>query len=830
MSRKTILTSLLVPVILSGNLLLAEFHAPFQPSAPLDDCRGASGPPGGYFRPEYAELVQRLDRETMEWLVRSWPVLGWQGMDSRIHTPRPIPGSDQPDGFRYDASRRYIEMEAVFHFGPRGGNGTLIEEVIELDERRLLTVNRGSRNISVIDTGKPDIAAVIPTSQWLKALDFSLHHRELYLVERNARGMLVWSLDDYTVTDTLILGFHPGAVLLSRNSHWLYLTDEHAGELVRLDLSNPEQGPERMNPGVKPPFFIAEDRNSGALVVAGIEQGALSLIDPERFRRIDQRLDLRGRLLAHSAPRRGDGIFLAAGGCDRSSLYHLSVGDGSALLLRKLADVGGAVSSLGADDKGDILCAVAGHEVYRIRTASPADIARYGFNDQPRRVLPVGSRIFVTAGLDALYALDRDMKEKARRVGVEMGPGPLVERDGSVWVANCLANSFTVVDAGRLREEVSLLVGVLLGGMVYQDRRITVNNVFRGNVMVLNPETWFIEDIVPVGGSMHYSASSRRLTMFDDSLVVGMDYPPSKVSISTTLDMPQGVKLFSATGDPQSFLVADQKRYVTRIDLNRRFRFGGVPMPAEVRALFVLSEDAWALSASDVFRFEIAGSVGIRSSYQLRAFKFAPPFVAADYRENFSGSLIHVISRDRVLDLTSIPGAVNVVRQDPDTSYYYFGTDRGVRVFDRRDGRALSVIAPASPADDIYLPSGSPHGYMTGGGRLNVFDRQTLFERDRVEVDGRFVYVSGDYLFLADNLDPRLFYVVDGYRGSLYQQTSLPVIPTDAVADQDRIFLLGGTDGAIAVYVNYIAAERLPRTPDRHVWDSGADRRTGVQR
>ena len=54
----------------------------------------------------------------------------------------------------------------------------------------------------------------------------------------------------------------------------------------------------------------------------------------------------------------------------------------------------------------------------------------------PQRVMPIGSKVFVTAGLDWLLALDEDLLGKIVQVQVEFGPGPLVMRDGALWVAN----------------------------------------------------------------------------------------------------------------------------------------------------------------------------------------------------------------------------------------------------------------------------------------------------------------------------------------------------------------------------------------------------------
>jgi hypothetical protein len=92
------------------------------------------------------------------------------------------------------------------------------------------------------------------------------------------------------------------------------------------------------------------------------------------------------------------------------------------------------------------------------------------------------------------------------------------------------------------------------------------------------------------------------------------------------------------------------------------------------------------------------------------------------------------------------------------------------------------------------------------------------------------VYVAGDELFLGDSRNKQRLIVADGYRGMVYQEIDLPLTPSDAVADAERLFLLGSAEGAIAVYVNRVDTSRLPRTPDRQAWDTDADRRVGTHR
>ena len=76
----------------------------------------------------------------------------------------------------------------------------------------------------------------------------------------------------------------------------------------------------------------------------------------------------------------------------------------------------------------------------------------------------------------------------------------------------------------------------------------------------------------------------------------------------------------------------------------------------------------------------------------------------------------------------------------------------------------------------------------------------------------------------------RKLIVADGLRAMTYQELYLPLVPTDAASDGERLFLLGSAQGALAIYVNRIDTARLPRRLDRRVWDTDADRRSGYHR
>jgi len=809
--------------------LEGSFRIPYQSFEPLLDCEVKDWE-GGYFRPEYVELVERLDPETIEWLVRTYPVLGWQRMDRRVYTPKAIPGADVENAFRYDTVRRYMELESLFHFGPLGGNGTLIAELLELDENRLVTVNRGSSNLSVINVKNPDVAGVIPSLQGLEALEFNLHAQELYLAERNALGMLVYSLENYTVSDTLFLGFHPKAVFLSSDTRYLYLTDESSGSLVRYDLAGNEE-PRKVRTGLQPPYLLAGETDSGKIILISRSSGEISVFDPRNIDTGTMKLSVSGRLLSFCAPRQANLLYLASGDCEFSDIYCLSLTEGKEISLERILNLRGPVSRLTSDSQGRILYALAGSDLYRIDVDQPDNINRVSFQTHIRNILAYEGKVFVSGGLTDLFVFKEDLSSaKPGRVTLEMGPGPMVASGGRLYVANGLSNSITFLSAKTLEEEISVLVGVLIGRMVYENQRIVVNNCFRNNVMVLNPDDLIIEEIVPVGGSMEYSPGNRDFVFFDDSLVVSMESPPSKVSIHNSLDLPQGVKLFSSTKNSDVFLIVDQDRYITQVDLKRRFRRGMIPLPADCKGLFTLDQDAWVFAPTELYRLSIGETIGLSRTFSARPFKISPPFVATDGFSRRTGSIINLLSQDRLLDILSTQGEIRVMRQDPDTANIFIGTSRNVYVFALASSRQKYIIPVEEGVDDIYLPAGSIHGYLASPEKITIFDRETLFRRDEIEVGGSFVYVSGNELFLRDRSDPRKLIVADGYRGMIFQELTLPVIPTDAASDSERLFLLGGTEGALAVYVNRVDTARLPRSPDRQAWDPDADRRSKTHR
>ena len=210
---------------------------------------------------------QRLDREKLDWMVRKFPALGWQEMDPRLYTPKPVPGVDEKHGFRYDPIRRNLKLEAIFHFGPEKGNGTLVEDAFWLDEDRVLTVNRGSDNLSLVDVNIPDLECTFEASQGIAAFEINHQAGEIYLIEKGARGMLVFSLDGGAVpVDTMMLDFAPGAVLQDPGSRYLFFTDESNEGLRRIDLTG-EKETSYLMVDLHPPLFMAAHTASGTLVL-----------------------------------------------------------------------------------------------------------------------------------------------------------------------------------------------------------------------------------------------------------------------------------------------------------------------------------------------------------------------------------------------------------------------------------------------------------------------------------------------------------------------------------------------------------------------------------
>ncbi|GAG49315.1 unnamed protein product, partial [marine sediment metagenome] len=148
------------------------------------------------------------------------------------------------------------------------------------------------------------------------------------------------------------------------------------------------------------------------------------------------------------------------------------------------------------------------------------------------------------------------------------------------------------------------------------------------------------------------------------------------------------------------------------------------------------------------YRFSVKEIVGLSRTYSTRPFKVNPPYVASDGFTRTRGSVLEFLTRDRLVDVYTTSGPVRVIRQDPDTTYTWIGTTNGVHVFERKNASERSTIPVGDSVEDIYLPGGSIHGYITTAGMVSIVDRRTLFRRDEIKVGGEFVYVWGDDLYL----------------------------------------------------------------------------------
>ncbi len=820
---------LAVALLLAGLAVSAraEFHLPWQRLDKPAICE--TNRDRGYFRPEYGELAQRLDPEKMDWIVRNFPVLGWQGMDPRLYRPKPVPGTLGQRGFRYDPIRRNLQLEALFHFGPVGGNGTLIEDALWLDSHRMLTVNRGSDNISLVDIGKPDVLGTFEAPRGIAAFEINRKAAELYLIERGASGMLVFSLDGGAApADTMRLDFAPAAVLQRPGGSYLYLTDEDAAVLVRLDLSA-EDETRYLPVDLKPPLFIACHAQSETLVLVSRADGQVRLVDTRDFSLRPDRLNAGKPVTRLVVSEDKDALYLiSATDCTRSEIHCLSA-SGRSFSLRHLATLSGVVRGLAAPDGGGELFAVAGETLYRIGTAGEGP-ERVRIGEKVRGVAVYKDRVFVSAGLDQLYALDRKLSKPPERVTVEMGPGPLLVRDGKLYVVNCLSNSITVLDCKDLEEEVSVLLGVLLGRMYYQDRRIVVNNLFRGNVMVLDPETYRIEEIIQAGGSLHYDSAARAYSVFDDSLVTRLPAPPSAVSLNSYLDLPDGVRMFASSGKADQFLLADHNRYAVRIDIGSNMRRGQIPLPSPALGMAVRGDTAYIVAERELYSFTVDDNVGLDRSWSVRPVRLSPPWLAAESFSRGRGSLLKYVTSDRLLDVFTTRGDISVIRNDPDTTFSWVAAGGALYVFDSERVRMLTSFNLRWNIVDIVLPPRGRNAYAVTTDQVLAIDRKSLLRHDDIRVGGEVVYAHGDNLFLMHPDYSRRMVVADGERGGVFQELELPVVPTDAAASSERLFLLGATQGAIAIYVNRIDAARMPRSDDRRAWDTQADSRAGYHR
>ena len=297
------------------------------------------------------------------------------------------------------------------------------------------------------------------------------------------------------------------------------------------------------------------------------------------------------------------------------------------------------------------------------------------------------------------------------------------------------------------------------------------------------------------------------------------------------LDLPRGVRLYAQTEAPGKVLIADQGYSLLQVDLESKFRYSGLSIPGGCTGLFTVNKQAWAFFPAELYRFSLDESGPSNSfAYTARPYKMSRRYLASSGFRRFRGSELYWAADNRLVELMPTRSEVQVIRHDPDTSYTYIGTSENLYVFERGHATQRSIVSLGDGAMDIYLPLSSEQAYIAGKHEITIVNRQTLFRWDNIERGGSFVYVGGDDLFLLDYNNRRKLHVADGYRGIVYQELDLPLIPTDAVADQERLFLVGAAEGAVAVYVNWVDTSRLPRSPDRQAWDPDADRRAGTHR
>ena len=274
---------------------------------------------------------------------------------------------------------------------------------------------------------------------------------------------------------------------------------------------------------------------------------------------------------------------MCASQCDRSEIHSLKSEQG-AFTLRRLASLSGVIRDVAAPEAGGAVYAASGDALYRIAPENAGRPQRFALGEPASGVAVEGDRVFVSAGMDHVYALDSRSGQQKAVARVELGPGPLLTKGGKLYAVNCLSNSVTVLDCDGLDEDVSVMLGVFLGKMYYHNRRIVVNNLFRYNVMVLNPESYIIEEIVRAGGSISYDSLAQAYAVFDDSMVTRLSEPVSAVSLNTYLDLPYGVRVFDRA-DEDLYLIADQNRCVGRADLATNMLRGQIPLPSQPLAL-----------------------------------------------------------------------------------------------------------------------------------------------------------------------------------------------------------------------------------------------------
>jgi hypothetical protein len=411
-----------------------------------------------------------------------------------------------------------------------------------------------------------------------------------------------------------------------------------------------------------------------------------------------------------------------------------------------------------------------------------------------------------------------------------MGPGPLLVRDDKLYAVNCLSNSITVLKSGTLEYDVSVLVGVLLGRVYNEDRRIVVNNLFRGNVMVLDPDNYRIEEIIRASGSLHYDRGARAYAVFGDSGAIRLPSPPSAASANSNTYLPDGVRLFANTELDDIYVVADQNRSVSKVDLSSGYRRGTITLPSQARGIASGGTDFFVAADREMYSFTIDDNVGLDRVWSVRPFRLAPPWLAADAFSRGRGSLLKQLSDGYMFDVFTTQGKITAIRTEPDTSRVWVGAGGALYVFETNNLDIQASFNLRYNINDVLLSTGSRNVYAVASDQVMAIDRATLVRYDDIRAGGQLVYGRKDDLFLLHPDNSRRLIVADGLRGGVFEEVDLPLVPSDAVADQDRLFLLGSTQGSLAIYVNQLDSSRLPRSADRRVWDPTADRRAGFHR
>ena len=281
------------------------------------------------------------------------------------------------------------------------------------------------------------------------------------------------------------------------------------------------------------------------------------------------------------------------------------------------------------------------------------------------------------------------------------------------------------------------------------------------------------------------------------------------------------------------YVVSDQDNYLMTVNIEKNFRFGSKPISGTPLGIFTGESGAWVLVPDRLYRYAIGGDgPGRSTTFTARPYKVHGNYFASDgFHRNRGGELFYA-GNTTLYEMDFSRDKFEVIRSDPDTNYVYIGASDRVFVSEEGSVGQRSIISVRDGLRDIYVPDGSMNGYVAGNDNVTIFNRESLFKSDEVKgVGGDIVYVSGDDLYIKglDENDNRLS-VVDGYRGSIYEQTELRITPSDAFSDTDRLFLVGSTEGALGVFVNYVDTRRLPRNAERDAWDSAADNRIGNHR